>query len=337
MLNLRQVFISAILLCALSWSSVQAQVSSRPTLAGANIIGAVSQMSPSWPAIASTGQQFEQPLSPTVALSYYDSALPSSDWYGGGFYNPYTILELGERITLSSVSGFVDSISVTLDSINTDSIGIALYPDTLYNTGTDYYHLINIFDGNIAPYWFQGIQSTQVHGRTRLTLPVPHVTVPQNFFIVMIPHISSAGKVLNFFFWAADVDTPHTRTPANSRSAWVGAAGGNIYSAILDGTFFSTSGASLYSNFYTTAYVEEGSQSVAKEVSANDLKVFPNPASGSTEVTLNSIASTKSLLVTDYLGRTVLDLSGTAERQDRLKIATSALPNGVYQIILRDA
>jgi hypothetical protein len=78
-------------------------------------------------------------------LSYFDSTLGVSEW-GDELVNPYFLISLGERFTLPTNSGFVDSVTLQIDSITADSITVALFPDTLLNVnGTDT-HIMNVFD-----------------------------------------------------------------------------------------------------------------------------------------------------------------------------------------------
>ncbi len=58
------------------------------------------------------------------AISYFNSSLPTVNWLSGGNYG-VVIPIFGERITLSQANGFVDSVTIMIDSAIADTIFIA--------------------------------------------------------------------------------------------------------------------------------------------------------------------------------------------------------------------
>src|SRR5450755_2023639 len=52
-----------------------------------------------------------------MAYNYFDSTLPFVDWQCNGNYGDVFVMYLGQRITIETDFGYVDSVTVTLDSI----------------------------------------------------------------------------------------------------------------------------------------------------------------------------------------------------------------------------
>ena len=274
-------------------------------------------------------------------LSYYDSTLDSTEWIGHGLYNPILLVSLGERFTLPANSGFVDSVTLQIDSITTDSVVVALVPDTLIDIGGGtYFHLMNIFGLDSIShlsqlsYSRQTVQSDNVRWGVPTTVHFPHVAVPQSFFVAVIPNISSDESITNAFWWRGDHEAQQQLTTDNARSAFTGGntQTGQYFSSVFGGTFISQQGDALFMNFYATLYGSAGSAAVPVQLnSAHEAALYPNPATA----ILNIPSSLQALdfELRDILGRTVLRSS---EKNPRL-VDVSSLASGNYWAFIHTA
>lgn len=272
-------------------------------------------------------------------LSYYDSKTDSFEWIADGIYNPYLTVVVGERFTLSSSSGYVDSVVMMIDSIDADSTMVALMPDTLYNVGGGFsYHLINVFGAPTLTafpnraFGKAWVDSQHVHWGTWTTVRFPHVKVPGSFFVTVIPEITPSNSLANAAWWRGDVEAARTITSDNARSAFVGVViqSGQAGSYILDGTFKRQSdGQFLYTNLYATLFGTQGASEVPFVASTvPSVRLWPNPASA-----LLRVDDASSLELMDMLGRSVLH----SEVGSKGTVDVSRIPTGRYEAILRSA
>lgn len=295
------------------------------------------------PFLRSPGPTFPTPLGSLgtdKAYSYFDANLPTWAWGGNGRYSNYLFLEIGERITLDGDGGFVDSVSVFLDSVSRDSVHVSLYPDTLYDVGGGrFYHLLNFFSATVAPYAATAIQSIAVHKPSWVTVPFPHVKVPKTFFVMLTP-TDDGAKITNFFLWRTDKEAPRSVLPDNARSAAIMGDfnTGMTYSRLLDGLItLQGDSVPLFTNFYTTVYADPNQSSVAALLTPDaTLDIYPNPANSSSFVKVSGVGANAKLTIRDMLGRTQWSASGSTLSNGPVRIPVSELPAGAYQIELTD-
>jgi hypothetical protein len=241
------------------------------------------------------------------AISYFDPSAPIQEFAGPAQIGPYFIPTYGERITLPASGGFLDSVQVTLDTITADSILVYAIPDTLFATALGNVHLMNIFDPNVQTPVIGYIHANQVHGRTIVTLPVPHNEVSaQNFWVAVEPNFDNISHTFtNAFLLSGDSEAVRARTADNSHSGFLAQINGQILSAIFDSTFINASGDPIYSEFYVAAFVDVSNSSVAnRTTNSESLRLFPNPASSSLQIQSGNAVSSVELL--DLLGRPAL-------------------------------
>jgi hypothetical protein len=279
-------------------------------------------------------------LGNTKAFSYFDTKLPYLDWYGHGLYSPYITLFLGERITLSTSTGFVDSVTVQIDSINQDSVFVDLLPDTIrsFTSASVPLHVLNIYNTSAPRYGRAAIQASQVHGPSTITVYYPHVPVPKEFIVTLSPTIS-ATQFTNYFFLRGDIEPVVPLNTVDDRAVWLGQvqSTGQTINYIMD-SVFNDGTKWLYTNFYITAYVEEVADAVSLGQATNTaLQVYPNPSTSSVTVTLPTSDPSARLVVLDQLGRTVADLTASIRQAKQIKLETARLPAGVYHLQLQNS
>lgn len=285
----------------------------------------------------------------TLSLSYYIDSLLITDWIFPAIYNPFEIVALGERITLPTDSGYIDSIAVRIDSVGGDSIQIALVGDTVYSIAGSgrSFHLMNIFKTPFNFYNNKYISTASVHVGSFTVIPMNHVKAPKNFFVFIAPHGVVTGyppsgwslAATSVLRLAGDHEASHARTLDNTRSAFIGVDQSNfVYSVILDSTFILNGHTDIaFTNLYTTAFVDTaGFTGVEEDMSpSRDIIIsnYPNPFSSSTQLKIKTTGYDHPLLkIYDAIGREVSDLTSQISRNASPQVVFNGrnLPGGVY-------
>ncbi len=281
-------------------------------------------------------------LSADIALSYFDNTMPLSS-FGVATIGQYTVYALGERMTLPTSTGFVDSVTLTFTAASGDSVAVILFPDTLY---MDQYHLINILDPNATPYsaptWIPAslINGSLVNGTTSLTIHYPHIAVPQNFFVVVLANVNTTQlSITSSFALLSDTKPVIPRTADNTHSAFLAYVTNNNTlnntTNIFDSTFTnSQTSEAIYSDWYITSFVQttEGSVAVGHQ-NNNELSVFPNPAVSHLSLSTPSGLENGTVELMDMLGRVAIPSTTlSAESLD-----VSGLAPGRYEAIVHSA
>ncbi|HWF44639.1 MAG TPA: T9SS type A sorting domain-containing protein [Candidatus Kapabacteria bacterium] len=319
-------------LCSVSFiSTAQAQTAGSLNASAIGAIGNRTVLPAMRPLESSSSKH--SPASAETDISYFDANVAPRMWVAPFSITGAGIVSLGERITLPAASGFLDSVTIVLDTITADSVSVEIMHDTLYTTGAGDFHLINIFDQTIVDYADGWIYASQVHGRTAVTLTFPHVEVPQNFEVVISPNFDDQTfQFTNAYGLAADTEAVRPRTTDNTHSVFAALlSSGGSYSGIFDSTFLSPDGGAAFANFYITAHVQLSNSSVATQNGpANTLSIFPNPAASELNLNLPAGMEASSFEIRDLLGRVVL-----REQDPNLHtIDVSHLGPGRYEAIL---
>ncbi len=271
----------------------------------------------------------------TTTFKYYDETLPTYDWIVGATYSPYTMLYLGERISLPTSTGWVDSVEITFGSVSSDSITIALLPDTLYEIqpGTTY-HLMNIFTQDAIPYYELRIATKDIVLGKPTMLHFPHVLVGKEFFVAPTIEFDPATVVIFPYSIRSDREPTRDRNTQNARSAAIGIANQLTYSLITDGSFIpSGDSIAIYSNFYILAFVELGPLAVRQiPINNNQLSVYPNPCSAQTQLHLKTTTTSTMVELIDVCGRTVFQNIFSGEQTT---LDCSSLPAGIYRVVCK--
>lgn len=287
---------------------------------------------------SSISKQVHSPTSALeqLTLKYYDETLPTIEWIGEGQYGPYLLYWIGERMTLPSETGFLDSVSIQIDSLPTDSLFVSIIQDSLYDIGGGtQYRLINIFrTGTILA--VANIYPQDISRSHPVTIKFPHVPIPKEFFVVVSSATNQNGQPTNYFFIRGDNKPPRERTADGSRSAgvFIDLQTGNTISAILDGTFILNGQSSAaFSDMYITAYVESTAAS-APHTSKHtpSISVFPNPSTN--VITVTTAYPHAMIRIFDALGRAIFT---TDCHSTKTQIDVSSISNGFYTLIVESA
>lgn len=270
----------------------------------------------------------------TTELKYYDASLGTYDWILGGNYGGIIALVIGERMTLPWTNGYVDSISIVIDSLHGDSLTIVLSPDTLYDVGNGVlFHLMDIF-GQANSYGEVVLHRDQINFGGETIVKFDHAPVPKEFFVSVAADVNLAAGTIAPVWVRGDREAIRERTTEATRSAMVGLFNQQFYTLVLDSTFIVTGDNSvIFSNLYAKAFVTPDAGSVASaSLESPALSIYPNPTSEVLHV--HTTTGVATVTVYDQLGRTMLM---RAFRSGDESIDVRSLPTGSYRAVLRDA
>src|SRR5579871_5520290 len=158
-----------------------------------------------------------QTLYPEV-WSAYDSTLPTYDWMGNGIYGTDTVTTFAEQFGIPVYTTFqpspstIDSVSVMLDSITSDSITIAIFQDTLIaSPNGDGFLVIDIFNYSDPVVAKATIYAKNVHRGQWTTAAFSNYRPPALFSIGIIAPLAANGKPAKYWI-RGDVDTNASRS-----------------------------------------------------------------------------------------------------------------------------
>ncbi|HET7153432.1 MAG TPA: T9SS type A sorting domain-containing protein [Candidatus Kapabacteria bacterium] len=277
-----------------------------------------------------------------LALSYENNLISTFDFPVPLNAQPYLLGSVGERMTLPTKYAYLDSVSIRIDSLQSDSIGIDVLPDTLYTiNGERQFHLINIFSPSAVSFDSGVIHLDPIHSVRNVVIPMHHTKVPNNFYVTVSPTDTLNGGIvvfLNNFRLVGDSGTSHTRTAENSRSAYIAIGNGQVISGVLDSTFYLNSDPNylVFTNFYITAYVDTTGFTGVNESTQppHDIAIsnFPNPFNSSTQINIANTQTHTSLKIYDALDREVSDLTQQIAASSSSQVVFNAgnLPAGIY-------
>lgn len=268
-----------------------------------------------------------------IKLSYYDPSLPTFEWYAPANYNPYLIIDLGQRFTLPTESGFVDSVRIYFGGITEGGarLTISLYADTLFDTGVGFYRLMNDYSEN-ATFGSVDVETAALTPNAWNTIPMGHVKVPKEFFVRVSPE-DDGQTFISDYTLRSEQETVRARTTENSRSAFFGAYNGQYITAILDSTFYSIeTGDILIGDLWMEAFVDVSSSGVAQH-NASSFAMYPNPVAANQSLHIESASEVKSVVITNLLGVEVGRWAGSQASQ----VSTNGLTKGVYYVTVQTA
>ncbi len=269
-----------------------------------------------------------------LSISYYDPSAPIYGWAAPTNVGSFDIIGFTERITLPSDSGYIDSVTIVFDQISGDSVAIVLDPDTILLTPAGFDHLdATVFNTSLNSFGTAVIYPSQLSGSDTVTVVFPHIQVPQNFQVGLVPSVYTSGFTASYSI-QGDTEATRVRTTDNCRSTFIGinTSTDHYESGVIDSNFMPVGYPSpLYSNLYITAFVSNLSSSVASNNASSVISVFPNPAS--TFLQIQGVIGTSNVELLDLLGRTVL--SSEINGSDKLDV--SQLQPGRYEAIIHSA
>lgn len=323
------------LIIALSWfsSSALAQTTAVDATGRKHELVVVTELAV--PQIVTSKAQAASPwlaAPPTVHLAYYDMQKPSGAWAVPVNYGQFQTMGLAQRFTLPTTSGYLDSITIFLDTIVGSEIGVLIARDTLFETAPgEYFHLIDIFSDR-QPYAEQTIVASALPVDGSVTLRFDHLQVDKNFFVLVVPKIENNTFVSGFGL-RMEIEPVRERNTENSRSAMLAQLpGGQILSSIFDGVFqIAGADSLLYGQFYIDAFVDttQPLKHVAMNGQLSELQLYPNPVRSGEALTFGKRTEPVSKVqIYDLLGREV------HSSVDLNEISTNGLTPGSYIVVV---
>ncbi len=295
--------------------------------------GAASSSATGWPNRSNIKKQNSRFAAEAADLpiSYFDPLARTHDWPAASNWGEFVIIAYTERITLSSDSGYLDSVSFVFDQITGDSVAVVLDPDTVLQTPVGYYHLdATAFNTSLNPFGVEVIYPSTLNGATNVTVPFPHVQVPKNFHVTLVPSESSSGFTASYYL-RGDSEQTLARTADNCHSTFIGINPNTGYyeAGVIDSDLAPAGDTiPIYSNLYITAFVSSSTSSVASDMASTAFSVFPNPAS--TFLQVHGAEKGSCLKLLDLLGRSVLSV----QINENAKLDVSNLQPGRYEAVV---
>jgi hypothetical protein len=275
--------------------------------------------------------QARKPADQSIKLSYFDLNNPAfNGWDAPAMYGETYVIDLAQRFTLPTNSGYVDSVRIYFVDAEGARLSISLFADTLYNSGNGIFHLMNDFSDPL-PYGQTEIETAAILPNTWVTIDMGHAAVPKEFFVRVSPEDDGIDYISDYTL-RTEREALRARTTENSRSAFFGYdADDNRVSAILDSTFTSnTSGEILIGDFWMEAFVTVDGASVSS-ISHGTSQLYPNPAKTDGAIHISDPALVTSVRIFNTLGVEVKNWSGKA--QD-VELSTQGLTKGFYHVIV---
>jgi hypothetical protein len=280
----------------------------------------------------------------TVHGSYYDAATQPLLFRVPTNYGSFTSVMVGERFTLPTVEGFLDSVFVAMPSLPLGTMRFDVWADALrqrLQTDTTKYHYPDLWTGPAA--WLDTARvSAGQNDTTGFTKVVfNHKLVPQEFHVTAMP--LSIGGISTMFGIVSDSKTGDSSTinPRVSRATMVVNYQGQAIPLQMHGFFANSIGQGLAPNWYMIVFLEVdlatgGTQSVALPIGPGLDQNYPNPFTTSTGHTVIPFTMAQrgfvTLEVCDAVGRVVRTLANEeVNAGSHVRIFNAkGLPAGLY-------
>ncbi|MDP4199611.1 MAG: T9SS type A sorting domain-containing protein [Bacteroidota bacterium] len=255
-------------------------------------------------------QHGDRALAADEPYSYFDSKTPSHSWDIPSLWGSSIMIAVSQRITLNSNAGFVDSIRIDFSALAGDSIAVLLDPDTVIDGPFGPEHLDEtVFDNTLNPYYVAVIYPSKTSGSGWISVPIPHVAVPQNFHVTVVPNpLSNGAGFSSSYSILGDSEATRARTLENTQSTYIIAANGLGYTGVIDSNVTPPGDIlPIYSNLYVEAFVAAAGAAVDNTITpAKGISIFPNPSSNLLSVSLPRSLRVTGIDLLDVLGRIVL-------------------------------
>jgi hypothetical protein len=240
--------------------------------------------------------------SQTRTISYYDITKPAVWIENPGVQGDKAYTGFGQRFTLNSSSGYLDSIRIHFDSVSGDVLQVGVFRDYIGETSRGTFHL--------ADYSFTGLLARTEIDLTDLdslrdfwvTIPMEHLAVPKEFHIgVGANQITNGSDEFTSMFRLMGERHIGQEATLDSRSDILLTQNfADFTTDIFDG-FFNFSGQSLGIDFHIDAVVDENTSSV-KHISDLAFVVYPNPATTGSKLHVNGLDATSTIVLYNALG-----------------------------------
>jgi hypothetical protein len=274
----------------------------------------------------------QQPQQENVKLSYYDALNPQISVLAPEVYGTVALVALSERFTLPKAQAYLDSVRIHFDGVEGERVVVRIHRDTLISINGVDHHFINISPTATIYSGEFSIEEIAEQRGTWLTVPLPHVKVPQEFHVVIYGMQTGPQDFSSRFWLLGDrfYDQPPT---LNSRSGYFASTNpddlADIYPGLMDG-FFTLNGLPIAIEFHIEAFVDVTSSSV-KERDLPHVTVYPNPIPSNAQLHISHQSIINAVRITNMLGDEVLRWEGNSMN---LSLSLSTLTAGTYNVLI---
>jgi hypothetical protein len=292
----------------------------------------------SWSITANADRAPASPQGENVTLTYWDPNGTLAPWQAAWQPDPnnanFVVLGYGQRFTLPTETGFLDSLHIQIMQVVEDVSGgafnIFITKDEIVPSqkgGPDQHLPVLTTDGVISS---AGVPAAVFQGATNvnLTLKTDHVEVPKEFFVFMTPAVIGNTYSCRFVI-PGETKTGVATTTENSRSVIFYRNGATPFLEVMD-NFFQVSGQNVAVNFGIDAFVDVEAGSVAR-TSTSAATMFPNPVASSGTLNIQHNEQINSIRIVNMLGNEMQSWSG---KSTNVKLSTSDLAKGIYNVIV---
>jgi hypothetical protein len=274
------------------------------------------------------------PLADDIKLSYYDESAIASGWQAPfAASQSLAVLQYAQRFTLPTETGTLDSIKVRFSQAAGDTVYLYLMEDSVFTLQSGDAHLpTTVFGGIAIPVQ---ILPQIVDENGWVTITFDHVPVAKNFHVLAAPRIIVDGTSVtptSSLTVIAENKSGVTPTTESSRSTFVALAPGGIFNIPMD-NYFSVDGTPVAVNFHMQAFVNVETGSVARP-SIAAAAMFPNPVASNGTLNIQHNEQIEEIQIVNMLGNAVQSWTG---KSSNVKLSTSELPAGVYNVIVTTA
>jgi len=219
-----------------------------------------------------------------IFIAYFDTANPIQ-WRIPTNYGDFTSLNISQRFTLPTSTGFIDSIWVLLTELPLGEMRFDVVEDTLVTrvqADSRLFHYPNYWAGARAQLDTVRLKSTDAKTGFFNTMKFNHAPVKQNFHIIALP--TNTGGVSSLFALLTDSKQGDISTidPDTARTIMLVNYMGQAVPIFMHGMFTDHNNKSLAPDIYMIAFVQvdlaDGSEQIAIPSRATLAQSYPNPA-----------------------------------------------------------
>jgi hypothetical protein len=271
--------------------------------------------------------QPSSPLVENIQLSYYDSTRPTVSLEVPFLNGSVVAVGLGQRFTHPNNFAYLDSVRVHFDSVDGDKLLVVVYRDTVINSsGTDLHYATEAGELAQLELDLEGLTEQKVFW---VTIPMPHVKVPSDFHVMILPVQISADEFSSTFWMLGERQFDRAASSGSRSDVMVSLDLVDYKPALLDG-YYNYLGNPLGVDLHMDAFVDITSSSVP-ESRVSTASVFPNPVVRNGILHVEERTPISLIRVCNMIGTEMLRWEGLISN---VEIPLRALTPGAYQVLI---
>jgi hypothetical protein len=258
----------------------------------------------------------------TVSGGYFDNKLQAMRFYVPATYGTFAVVQAGERFTLPTPDGFIDSMYVLLYSLPLGAMQFEVYDDALRQRASynpTLFHYPDYWTGLPAILDTAQVNAGRADSTHFIKVSFNHKLVGKDFHIVGRSK-NYGGITTSLFSLISDSKVGDTTDlePESSRATILVLYNNNYYPMQMHGFFQNNMGVGLAPDWYIVVFAQVdlaagGTQTVAMSYGPGLDQNYPNPVSSASGQTVIPFKMEKAGFVTlqvcDAVGRVVKTLA----------------------------